>query len=739
MLLRKPAIRTKQLASMVVLVIGVFAASSASAQISTTYRSSVDSSQTGDTQLLVNGTTWVSEQVEGDMSAGSASKQYVSIPAIDLSSSHAITLTFWSKRSYSTAGSYALLESTADFTQSTTGFALFPDDPTCAGIRAAIWGDVGLTANCYSQPSSSVWHHFAVVLDKTQSAGNQVTLYVDGALQRPSRSLAASTNTNSFGNNPIYVFSQGGTSSLDTGPISDLRLYSGALAGSQIKQVYELAQTKIREDVVRSVDSYGTMTTPSITTSANNELLVAFVSYDGSSGINQTTRVTGGGLTWTLRSRSDHQSGTAEIWSAVAPKPFTTTVTSQPGNSGNWHGSLTVVGFLNASRVGKVGQRSAPSGAPDIALANIAAGNWVYAVGNDWDNPIARTPVPGQVLVHQRVDTQIGDTYWVQSTAAPSTVSGTVDIHDSAPTSDQWNYAAVEVVSSSAQGILTASPTSVSFGNVNVHNSATQTVTLRNTGTASLTVSSVSISGSGFSLASVSTPFTLAVGATKVLIVTFAPTVSGAASGSISVRSNASDPNLSIPLSGTGTIRGPLTATPPRLNFGSVQVNTTSSLTVMLTNTGTGPVAVSAVSISGTGFSLASVRTPFTVAAGARATLAASFRPTVTGAFNGAITVASNATNPSLSIPLSGTGVATVQHQVTLSWTASTSQVAGYNVYRATNSNGPFTVLNTGLITATSYVDHAVAPGATYYYYATAVDSHGNQSVASNHVSATVP
>jgi hypothetical protein len=79
-------------------------------------------------------------------------------------------------------------------------------------------------------------------------------------------------------------------------------------------------------------------------------------------------------------------------------------------------------------------------------LPGVSAGNWVFAVGNDWDNAIARTPVSGQVLVHQRVDTQVGDTYWVQSTTAASTANALVDIHDSAPTSDQWNYAAVEIV-----------------------------------------------------------------------------------------------------------------------------------------------------------------------------------------------------------------------------------------------------------------------------------------------------
>jgi hypothetical protein len=76
----------------------------------------------------------------------------------------------------------------------------------------------------------------------------------------------------------------------------------------------------------------------------------------------------------------------------------------------------------------------------------VIAGDWVFAVGNDWDNATARTPVSGQVLVHQKVDTAVGDTYWVQSTTAPSVANALVDIHDSAPTNDRWNYAAVEVV-----------------------------------------------------------------------------------------------------------------------------------------------------------------------------------------------------------------------------------------------------------------------------------------------------
>lgn len=700
-----------------------------------------DNSGNGHTAKLVNGASWVIGRIGGAVRASAASRQYVSIPAIDLSGTKKVTVAFWTRRTYSIAGGRALFEASANMNTSTSGFGLFPDDATCQGIQATLNGNVGKTANCYRQPSSGVWHHIAVVFDKTQTAGNEVALYVDGLFQTPTRSLFASTNTNYFGNNPIYVFSQGGTTQFDSGSVDDLRIYGTTLTAAHIQQIYNFGKTQIGRDVQVSVDSAGTITTPSFTTSVSNELLVAFVTYDGPSGSAQTAEISGGGLTWTLRQRSNHQSGTAEIWSATAPSaPFTATVTAQQVVNGGYHGSLTVIGFTNASSLGLSGHTSGPSGSPDISLAGIPSGNWVFAVGNDWDNPIARTPVSGQVLVHQRVDTQVGDTYWVQATGAPSTVSGTVNIHDNAPTSDQWNYAALEIVPSNAkQRSLTASPTSVNFGNVTVNTSASQNVTITNTGRLSVAVSGVSISGSGFSLATVSTAFTLAAGASKTLTAMFIPTVTGAATGSITVTSNGSNPNLSIPLSGTGVTIGTLSASPASLSFGNVTVNTSSSQKAIVTNTGGTSVIVSAVSISGPGFTLTSVPTAFTLAAGASKTLTATFTPTVTGAASGSITVTSNASNPTLTIPLTGTGVTSTPHSVTLSWTASTSQVAGYNVYRSTSSNGTFNLLNTAQITATTYVDSAVVSGTTYYYYATAVDAQGDESVASNQASATVP
>src|SRR5271166_2930809 len=200
-----------------------------------------DASGNGHTATLVNGVTWVPGKIGGAVSANAAASQYVSIPAVDLSGTHAVTIALWSKRTYSTAGGHTLFEAAPNFMQSATGFGFFPDDSTCLGIQAAINGDVGETANCYNQPSSGAWHHLAIVYDKTQTGGNQVALYIDGALQNPTRSLYASTNTNIFGNNPIYLFTRGGSADFDTGMLADFRIYNSALTAEQIQQIYSSA------------------------------------------------------------------------------------------------------------------------------------------------------------------------------------------------------------------------------------------------------------------------------------------------------------------------------------------------------------------------------------------------------------------------------------------------------------------------------------------------------------------
>ena len=93
-----------------------------------------------------------------------------------------------------------------------------------------------------------------------------------------------------------------------------------------------------------------------------------------------------------------------------------------------------------------------------------------------------------------------------------------------------------------------------------------------------------------------------------------------------------------------------------------------------------------------------------------------------------------------VSAAISGTCVVNSSHTVTLTWTASTSlNITGYNVYRGTQSSGPYTKLTATLVAGTGYTDSTVQAGQTYYYVATAVDNNNNESAYSDPTSALVP
>ena len=182
-----------------------------------------------------------------------------------------------------------------------------------------------------------------------------------------------------------------------------------------------------------------------------------------------------------------------------------------------------------------------------------------------------------------------------------------------------------------------------------------------------------------------------------------------------------------------------LNANKTSLSFSSVNIGSNSILPVVFTNGGNSNVTISNVTVSGAGYTAGGVQAGQIVTPGQTATLNVTFAPAGTGLIPGSVTVTSNATNSPASITLSGTGIQPVSHSVTLTWTASTSTVSGYNVYRSTVSGGPYTKLNSTLVAATTYVDSTVQAGQTYFYVVTSVDSSGVESADSTEVSATVP
>jgi Abnormal spindle-like microcephaly-assoc'd, ASPM-SPD-2-Hydin len=290
---------------------------------------------------------------------------------------------------------------------------------------------------------------------------------------------------------------------------------------------------------------------------------------------------------------------------------------------------------------------------------------------------------------------------------------------------------------------LTVSAASLSFGNVTVNTATTQSLTLTSTGTSSVTVNSAAITGLGFTIVAQSFPVTLNPTQSVTLLVQFDPTVTGTASGQITISSNSTTGVTAlVALGGTGTAANPqLTISAGSLSFLSVAVNTATTQTLTLTSTGTSPVTVNSAAITGAGFTIIGGGFPVTLNPTQTLTLQVQFKPTTAGALTGQITISSNSTSGSTAVvALSGTGTA-VAHEVDLSWDAPASSpdpVAGYNIYRATGT-GSLVLINSSPVSTVAYVDSTVVSGATYSYEVKSVDSSGLESVASNEITVTIP
>jgi hypothetical protein len=262
-------------------------------------------------------------------------------------------------------------------------------------------------------------------------------------------------------------------------------------------------------------------------------------------------------------------------------------------------------------------------------------------------------------------------------------------------------------------------------------------VTLSNTGNASLTISSIAISGD---FAQTNTcGATLAASSSCTLSVTFTPTASGSRTGTLSITDNASGSPQNVSLSGTGVTPGQLVATPSTVSFGSVVTGQSSTQTVSVSNTGGASLTISSASTSGP-FSISGLSTPLILAANQSSSFSIAFEPSNSGSATGSVNLTNSGTGSPTVISLTGTGTAPVAHQVDLSWTASTSSdVVGYDVYRGTTSGGPYTEISSATIAVTAFTDTDVSAGTTYFYVVTAVDGSGLQSAYSNQVTAVVP
>jgi hypothetical protein len=245
---------------------------------------------------------------------------------------------------------------------------------------------------------------------------------------------------------------------------------------------------------------------------------------------------------------------------------------------------------------------------------------------------------------------------------APST-TGAYNSTCTAPgTPGTFNNSTASFYQASATPVATITPTTLAFGNQTINTPSTaQVVTLKNTGSATLTISSIAfVSGTQYSQTN-NCGTSLAAGLSCTVNVTFKPTSLGLKTDSLTFTDNASNSPQSVTLSGTG-VSAPspgVGLSPTTLSFANQVINTSSSSQVItLTNTGNTNLAITSIGMAtGTQFSQTN-NCPSSVAAAGTCTINVTFKPTSVGAKSDSVTIVDNASGSPHTAGVSGVGVA---------------------------------------------------------------------------------
>ena len=252
--------------------------------------------------------------------------------------------------------------------------------------------------------------------------------------------------------------------------------------------------------------------------------------------------------------------------------------------------------------------------------------------------------------------------------------SATLAIGDNAPDSPQ-------TVALTGNGLgggggtpgATVSPGSLSFGDDVVGNKTdARAVTLVNSGTAPLVISTVHLNGPDAADFSQGTecpisPNYLPPGGSCTTYVAFTPDSPGPKSATLAFGDNAPDGPQNVSLTGNGILAGELSVSPSSLTFGDQLVGTRSDARgLTLTNTGQGPVAISTFQIMGPGAADFAQGadcpiSPDVLAPGASCTEYVSFGPDSGGAKTANLMIGDNAPDSPQTVALSGNGISTPQ------------------------------------------------------------------------------
>ncbi|HEX4038453.1 MAG TPA: choice-of-anchor D domain-containing protein [Acidobacteriaceae bacterium] len=238
--------------------------------------------------------------------------------------------------------------------------------------------------------------------------------------------------------------------------------------------------------------------------------------------------------------------------------------------------------------------------------------------------------------------------------ASPSSASTTITM--SGPESIAATFTAVST--------LSVNPPRIDFGTLYLGDIVTQIVTVKNTGTASMTLSDPLIAilpGVNGNLSEFVTlnlcPKTLAAGKSCSMTVTFiAGPFYNPQSATLTVKTTTSG-SVTVPFTAT-VINPQARLSASSLSFGTVKTNSSSAKSLTLTNAGTTPLSINNVALTGdtTDFSVSSNTCSSSLAVGKSCTIGVTFKPTAKTTDAANLVITDNAKNSPQTVTLSGKG-----------------------------------------------------------------------------------
>ena len=156
--------------------------------------------------------------------------------ALNLSATNKLTLEFWMKWDNYANDDDLAFELTPNFNSNPGGFLVDPNAPEEGGkFGVGIGSGESRNTAYFTRPSAGQWHHYALVMDATAPAAEQVVPYVDGQ-PVPYVKTKSGTGAGNFANSSLYFMSRAASALFGSGDLDEVALYNRALPATTIAQ-----------------------------------------------------------------------------------------------------------------------------------------------------------------------------------------------------------------------------------------------------------------------------------------------------------------------------------------------------------------------------------------------------------------------------------------------------------------------------------------------------------------------